>query len=253
MMWRALAFSVSGLAAVAACSSNNSPTSTTCAGGETLVSGHCVAAQDSGALDHRGSNTSAPPRRPPSPKAGPPSPPPPAAAGSDDGDEGGPVPSDPCPSPLMVYLDCDPACSDAGGASLCRPATCGHGPMFLPQGWTSGVIRTPDAPGTDPSCASACPSGGAYAYGLGFAYADMGAGGTFLVTVAPPWEIVTETVPYCSEYDGGSAYVTTNCQWGNLYGTTVFYVMTKDPNAPARNITITLSSGSQSCPADGGI
>ena len=81
----------------------------------------------------------------------------------------------------------------------------------------------------------------------------MGAGGTFLVTVASPWEIVTETVPFCSQYDGGGAYVTTNCQWGYILGTTVFYVMTKDPNAPARNITITLSSGSQACPADGGI
>jgi hypothetical protein len=91
-----------------------------------------------------------------------------------------------------------------------------------------------------------CPSGG-YVYGLGF---SLSVDPWVLVEVAPPWEIITSTqTRYCAD---SSAQVSTCAAVATQVNGNV-YVMTRDPAAPARNITFTGSSTKPSCPADGGV
>ncbi len=182
--------------------------------------------------------------------------------GSREAEAGGP---DPCPVNMpgmtngLVLLDCDPVCCaqdqicrgyDAGQVlPTCGMATCGSGPVSLNDnnGW-SFVIRTPGQPGSDPACATACAADG-FVYGFGFTL-DPSIPTPFDITVGAPWEIVLHSqAPYCT--DSNSTLGTNGCAFsGALYPQTV-YVMTKDPNAPARNITFTVVNQPM-CPPDGG-
>lgn len=170
-------------------------------------------------------------------------------------------PSDPCPSnsnDTTVLINCDPHCGDAG-PTACLPATCGHGPITLP--YPSGllpqsfVIRTPEAPGTDPNCALDCPGSG-YAYGIGIELPGTGVqGGGFQLTVEPPWMIVGFGKPYCDYQvvDDAEApgAVASHCWWADTVGGYQLFVVTTDPNAPARNIRITSYLSATECPEGG--
>jgi hypothetical protein len=72
------------------------------------------------------------------------------------------------------------------------------------------------------------------------------------VHVAPPWEIITSSqAPYCT--DSTSTVATGACAAVATHVNANVYVMTRDPNAPARNITFTALTSKPSCPPDGGI
>lgn len=110
------------------------------------------------------------------------------------------------------------------------------------------VVRTPEAPGVDPRCTSLCPSDG-YVYGVGL---SLSVEPWVLVEVAPPWEIITSSqTPYCA--DSLAKVSTVACAAVATHVNGNVYVMTRDPAAPARNITLTGYSTQPSCPADGGI
>ena len=171
-------------------------------------------------------------------------------------------PSDSCPpvvnGDVELFFDCDKTCcasdpgcyqteTEAGVAPQCSTAACGGGGVVTGQG--SFVVRTPERPGTDPACTAACPSDG-YVYGLRF---DIGLSATWLlVEVGPPWEIVWgSSTPFCT--DSTSLVSTTGCAAVAKAGSPTVYVMTKDPNAPARNITFIAAFTQPSCPTDGGM
>jgi len=250
---------------IAGCSSSSSSSGVTCGAGTTQVGGQCIAAQDGSTMDSAVATDASDGSTTQDSAAG---------DGASTTDAAGDAPaetgepaSDPCPDPnsqvLLLAFDCDKTCcatpgscsanlNDAGVDPVCPMATCGISPfqiMFDPG--QAFVIRTPDAPGTDPSCVSACPADG-YVYGLGL---DSTAGGNYWLQVAvgSPWEIITNSgAPYCTD---STSKVSTNCvsfATAQVVSPT-FYVMTKDPNAPARNIIITSSSTQIPCPADGGI
>jgi len=240
-----------GVAAwMAACSSSSAPGTATCGAGTTLAGSQCVAV-DASVTDSAGTpdtigNEGAT-----------------VEAGADAPQdvtvdswrvdaEAGPPASDACPSGSgsVTILDCDPSC--AGSLSTCLTASCGGGPMALPQNSPVMVVRTPDAPGTDPACTAACAASG-YAYGLGFTFPGIGPVGAVLITVGPPWEIVIGGDPYCDYYDAGQGSVTQGCVSADWQGGDSFFIMTKDPNAAARNITISFTSTLQVCPPDGGV
>ncbi len=158
---------------------------------------------------------------------------------------------DPCPTDTFVALECDPACGDADVAT-CASAGCGltHS-VSLPAHELPYVIRTPSGPGTDAACASQCPGSG-YVYGLGFVIPDgppyRDPPTAFQVSVDPPWVIITDspsvssghfpTRPYCDVPD---ADVESNCVSFVPGASGSIYVMTKDPAAPARNISFQAS------------
>ena len=166
-------------------------------------------------------------------------------------------------------LDCDPACcgaipscledaaSTVVGSGSCAGATCAGGPLKITVAAADGVptiVRTPDRPGVDPACAAACPMGG-YVYGLGLEY--PGSEMPIMVTVGPPWELFIgfNNTLYCPFFDagkGGSTPVKTSCLSETFVNDEIIFVMTKDPNAPARDISITFGQ-STTCPADGGV
>lgn len=173
--------------------------------------------------------------------------------------ESGTAPSS-CPveSPgVAVVVDCDEACADAGAMAPCATATCENGPIILMplQAGFTQILRTPAAAGNDPACATDCPDGG-YAYGLGIQFwgtTGDGPMGNVHMTVAPPWFIIYGGTRYCDYRDSGPGY-TASCVNDTFIGGEVFYIMTKDPNAPATNVTIKYTGNSfQNCPADGGI
>jgi hypothetical protein len=154
--------------------------------------------------------------------------------------------SDPCPvgvpypAPDMV---CDPKCSDAGPTAACNALKCGPTTTVM-VGWDQGVhtgfpysLRTPEAPGIDPNCVTQCPSGG-YVYGFGL-NTNMPYGfGAYTVKVGAPWEIIQASqVPYCTD---AHSFPPRQCVWDDNASPDQFYIMTKDPNAPARNIVIEL-------------
>jgi hypothetical protein len=130
----------------------------------------------------------------------------------------------------------------------CSTTTCANGPLNIGTG-NDFVIRTPNAPGVDPACASRCPSGG-YVFGVGLDFAN---GGPWItIGVGAPWEIVSGSrSPFCA--DSTSQVTTTGCLSFATATNPNVYIMTKDPNAPARNITVLHTSTMQVCPPDGGI
>jgi hypothetical protein len=165
--------------------------------------------------------------------------------------------ADPCPTSGPtggVELDCDRTCcsadpvcvsqeDDAGTIPRCTAASCSGAPIALPTiAAEYYVVRTPNAPGADPACAQNCSSG-SYAYGLGFQLNTNQPNGVS-VTVGSPWVIVQSSTPYCPEADAAAQ---TGCVYIDVYKPV--YVLTTDPNAPARNITF---YASPTCPADAG-
>jgi hypothetical protein len=259
-MNRALLWCVTS--AIVGCSSSSSSPGVTCGAGTTEVNGQCVAAQDAGTTDSAGANDSSDASTAHD-SAGGDGPAPTDAARDASGIDAGEPPSDQCPDPnsstMPVCLDCDktccatdPGCSsaanDAGVDPACAMATCGSGSISAEMFAQACVVRTPNAPGTDPSCASLCPADG-YVYGLGFSTSQSS--NWLMVTVGSPWEVVAGSqTPYCTD---STSKVTTNCASFATAVTSAFYVMTKDPNAPARNITVTPSLTQTPCPPDGGI
>jgi hypothetical protein len=151
-------------------------------------------------------------------------------------------PSDPCPNPstTKVLYDCDTKCFPGANCSL---ATCGPTvtvnllPFSVPY-----IVRTPEAPGVDPHCATQCPGSG-YVYGLGF-NVDGTNPNSLIVRVGEPWEIIEYSrTPFCNDSHG---YVKTGCAiLPDPIG--MIFIMTKDPNAPARDISFDLA-GTQTCP-----
>jgi hypothetical protein len=71
-----------------------------------------------------------------------------------------------------------------------------------------------------------------------------------LVSVEPPYEIFASNNPYCP--DGSHPVTAGGCAALTLGGNQTFYVMTKDPTAPARNIHVLLLATGKSCLPDGG-
>jgi hypothetical protein len=154
-------------------------------------------------------------------------------------------PPDQCYVPNFYYMSCDPSCpgpADAG--NMCAMATCGPSiavpvasPSQSPNGFST--IRTPNAPGTDPNCATQCPGGG-FAYGIGLAVTDNPY--PFTVAVSPPWVVFAAfaNAPFCP----GSA--PSSCLAIKAATTTTVNIMTTDPNAPARNVTFSI--GADKCP-----
>jgi hypothetical protein len=115
------------------------------------------------------------------------------------------------------------------------------------------VLRTPNAPGVDPACAARCPGSG-YVYGMGFTIGGTGPMGYVQVTVGAPWIMVWAGDPYCDYFDAsGPGQTMTGCLTGLVKGGDYFYVLTKDPNAVARNIEVSFSGTPFTCPADGGV
>jgi hypothetical protein len=186
--------------------------------------------------------------------------PPEDASNADGSGEAGEPPPDPCPEqtppPVDVgYIDCDSTCcaanADCDGnvpeATYCTDSTCSTGPfMVRDQGVDSFIVRTPDHPGSNATCATRCPGSG-FAYGVGVTL-DPTHVTPVQVTVGPPWEIVGySTTPYCP--DSNSTVATTGCLFLNALAGGSIYIMTKDPNAPARNVTFTLANPQQ-CPTN---
>jgi hypothetical protein len=229
----------------------------TCGPGTTLAGDQCVVDADAATVDGgTPTNDASSADAFAAPDAGGP-----ALDGASGGD-GGTSPdasqtSDPCTPPVRVECDptcCakDPQCADGGAlggveTGECSSLTCGTGPIVIPS--LDFVARTPGNPGTDPQCESRCAAQG-YAYGYGFSLPN-GPNVTVLVSVQPPYEIFQSTTPYCP--DGVHPVIASGCAELSMTGGQTFYVMTKDPGAPARNIHIlaTTSSGA-SCSLDGG-
>ncbi len=157
---------------------------------------------------------------------------------------------DPC---RVTNVNCDATCGKMVLSPSCANATCGptvraslSDPPFIfdqhPQS-----IRTPDAPGIDPNCTAQCPSWG-FVYGLGFQIPQVTSpNDTFyrvVVRVGPPWQLGSFAQPYCPRV---SANVHDGCI-DLVGGGQSIFVMTKDPNAPARNISLDYGPSAKGCP-----
>jgi hypothetical protein len=164
---------------------------------------------------------------------------------------------EPCPSSMTydsgpAYLIvCDQTCFDASVAGICRAATCSSGPTLLPQYFPQIgepiLLRTPDRPGTDPSCAALCDGGASYAYVMSFTFNYPAATGYFPVRIAveAPWEIVGWGIVgrACQPASGPFECVSASLPYNSS-----FAIGTRDPNARARNVIISTDHSSQSCP-----
>jgi hypothetical protein len=161
-------------------------------------------------------------------------------------------PPDACPvenSSLYLELDCDPACQKHGSEPQCSQVTCGPSVnMTLSLPVQASVIRTPQAPGMDPNCATQCGPG-TLTYGMGFSvpYKSSAPQG-WVARVSPPWQIVTNpTTPFC--HDGPYVVGPAQCVRVGANGVNeTMFLVTSDPSAPARNVTLTMFNGSNGCP-----
>ncbi|HLK39864.1 MAG TPA: hypothetical protein VKU41_24075 [Polyangiaceae bacterium] len=237
-----------GLALAAAgglvgCSGNSANLQTTCGPGTTVVGGQCVVVGDAGSASGSadsaagesasgamggvgtdgsvgGGDTGAPPA-------------------SDDGGSSAPDgsanhppttdagPSDPCYA-SMTFMNCDSSCADKP-STWCPQSTCGKMVTALAEpGAPIAYVRTPPAPGVDPACSAACASGG-FVYGVGVQVS----GGGFVVKAPPPWQIIANSqTPFCPDAHS----TTSSCAYFPTNATGTLYLVTHDPNAPARNI-----------------
>jgi hypothetical protein len=153
--------------------------------------------------------------------------------------------SDMCPVP-SPSVQCDPGCPNET-ASACAMAICNAQPTLeLPQpaqlNTTLFEVRTPDRPGTDPRCVTQCPGDG-YVYGLGL---HMDWIGNIKLSVGPPWVIVRNdtTKMLCD----ANAKVFQGCAVFESPPTQPVFIMTQDPNAPARNVMIYQSNNTNVIP-----
>lgn len=160
--------------------------------------------------------------------------------------------ADPCPvdtNPPFLFYDCDPACLGADASSelaACQNATCASDVPLnveMPQinELTPSIIKTPDRPAADPTCAVGCTT----------ATIDYGIAVTlskgilpYTVSVEPPWYVLeaTSTIPFCP--------YNTNLQQDGcvLFDGTIpetVYIVTNEDNAPSRNVQIQYAN---SCP-----
>ena len=255
-MTRALVVLATSISLVACSSSGGSPSGVSCGPGTQQSANQCVASTDGGVVDSAVSADAAESGVldasldvPTATDSGP---------HPADASDAAVYQSDPCPTSTLlmpVAFDCDPTCcsqdpncaqqkNDAGIDPDCPWATCAAGPTNLTTSGVNLTTRTADAPGTDPQCASRCPSGG-YVYGFGF---TLDAANPWVqIQVGPPWDIITNSQsPYCT--DANSSVSTTGCATiATLVNPTV-YIMTRDPSAPARNISFIGSSTQPTCP-----
>lgn len=247
-------------ASVVACS--GTPETVTCGPGTTLVGSQCAASQDASVSDSSPALDGTTPDAFTSDAYAP------AQDGSldssllSDGDAGEPPP-DPCPifGPItidggqhfqQVNYDCDPACATTpwdgsqSDQAACASATCSGGETLMAcstfcSGNTADLtaIRTPNAPGIDSACAKNCPAN-PWAYGISATYYGIGVG--YTVKVSPPWYLVSgTTTPFCPD----ATSPPTNCLWFDGTTNPIVYIVTTDPNAPARNV---ISENGPSCP-----
>jgi hypothetical protein len=235
--------STSLVAIVAACSSTSSPPGITCGRGTTLADGQCVASDDSGPSDSSLSEEG-PVQEAAVPQDASPDATESSAPDADGGDalsldssvEAGP--SDPCPTTGAFWFDCDTQCNPRPGDHMaCQQATCTGGGSLSsgsvnPQG--TSTIRTPAAPGTDPKCATDCPALG-LAYGISATLAPFN-NTAYQVTVSPPWYLVSTSAPFCTT---SMFPATTGCLSFDGTAPETIYIITSDPNAPARNVKMT--------------
>ena len=153
--------------------------------------------------------------------------------------------SDPCPNPMNAsfWFNCDTQCNPAAGDhAACQKATCSALGTLMSgslgqTGFPEYIIRTPANPGTDPTCATDCPAH-PWAYGISATLAADN-GTPYKVTVSPPWYLVGTTTPFCT-----NAMFTSVTPCINFDGLVdeVVYIVTMDPNAPARDVVIQQAS-----------
>jgi hypothetical protein len=167
--------------------------------------------------------------------------------------ESGPVSdgSDPCPpTTASTPVQCDPACPGST-PSTCSMVTCASSATVMLNLGNSGdstIVRTPDHPGTDPNCRTQCDSG-PYVYGMGFILEPPFF--PVLITVGSPWVILTEggAQPFCNV---SGSVISQGCYFlGQRTPNSLpqpVYIMTSDPEAPARNITFFQENVVMGCP-----
>jgi hypothetical protein len=152
-------------------------------------------------------------------------------------------PPDPCPAPSIYDTNCDRNCPHL--TASCPAALCGTQARSLivtEQTVFPFIVRTPQAPGSDPNCATQCDAGG-FSYGLGYTVYRPSGGPAFTARVGAPWVIVKSQVPFCTD----SYSQVGNCEsFPTSYGSYIL-VMTADPNAPARNVSFDTATA-QPCP-----
>jgi hypothetical protein len=149
---------------------------------------------------------------------------------------------------IPIYMDCDPKCVRyPSEATPCPQATCGPTvALSFAQHGLPFQFRTPDRPGVDPNCDTQCP-GGQYVYGLGF-QDNKNFGVAVSIKVDPPWEIIRgKQKPFCELAGDPPPTQCAIIPWPLLFGDDHIYVVTKDPNAPARNVLVDYAS-IQVCP-----
>lgn len=144
---------------------------------------------------------------------------------------------DPCVASTSEY-DCSGQC--AALAPQCAGATCSATATSIRIPSLPFTIRTPAEPGTDPACTTLC-SNGPVVYGFRITVGDVFPQYIFdsiKVTVDPPWSIVSSAMPtgFCS---------TPRLQCA--FATDVVHVVTTDPHAPSRNVSIVATKVRQ-CP-----
>lgn len=163
---------------------------------------------------------------------------------SDESDSG---PSDPCPP--KIDINC---ATDCGGPTVdCASYTCNDapGPPPILIGAYSEfpvTLRTPDHPGVDPNCQPRCGTDNTV-YGIAIRVALPYGTGTNAVRirVGPPWTInrFSEYAPYCMN----PAIAGTPDCYKAATATGEWFVGTKDPDAPARNIYVDLAPAGGTC------
>ncbi len=165
--------------------------------------------------------------------------------------DGGSVPDDPCPTGInisQILRNCSTTCAAQSSCSdiACQSAS----EVDLPSVDGPEYVRTPSQPGMNVNC-SVCSTSTAYSFTIR-ADTYQVASYHLRVTVSPPWSLATgysATNPLC--YDSATA---TQCaiiaQGSSTAGGPYpwVYVVTNDPNAPARNIVIEQSVDGGDCP-----
>jgi hypothetical protein len=165
--------------------------------------------------------------------------------------EAGPdAPNDTCVPVLDIEASCSHDCRYAG--LDCNRMKCGSTALLaLPSAEVMPyLIRTPEHPGIDGACAAACGAGN-IAAGIGFTVSPSMRDASFEVTIAvrvsPPWMIVgpKSLRPFCM--DPGTTIRDACALFHPSQGP--LFIVTKDPNAPARNVQFdVVPPGTSTCP-----
>lgn len=171
--------------------------------------------------------------------------------------------ADPCPdgasSPLTI--NCSSTCGV--GQRPCSSVSCQQGSKSLEDPriihlTVPSLVRTPDAPGVDAVCHSACDLTTAddtphRAYAMAF-YVDTPAESWVRVRVGAPWviqEYAGRAATYCAS-PTTSSVVANECLTVKSFGPAApsrFYILwTDDPAAPARNIVVDYVQDLNGCP-----